>query len=91
MTEQERTQVATQIADLLNGLDIHDAISVIAEAEQISAMNGNLKHSLISVGVCGKMIGVMKARAGVVSLEDDGVIFRLQNKDRMLNYKIPKQ
>jgi hypothetical protein len=91
MKEQERTQVATQIADLLNGLDIHDAISVIAEAEKISAMNGNLKHSLISVGVCGKMIGVMKARAGVVSLEDGGVIFSVQNGDRMLNFKITQQ
>jgi hypothetical protein len=82
MKEQERTQVATQIADLLNGL---------AEAEQISAMNGNLKHSLISVGVCGKMIGAMTARAGVVSLEDGGVIFRVQNGDRMLNFKITQQ
>lgn len=32
MKEQERTQVATQIADLLNGLSLEDAYNIIGEA-----------------------------------------------------------
>jgi hypothetical protein len=44
MKEQERTQVATKIADLLNGLSLEDAFNIIGEAENISAKNGNLRR-----------------------------------------------
>lgn len=86
-----KTEIAMEIARLLDGLNIHDAISIMADAEQISAMNSNKHHSFISVGVVANMINTFHARAGVVSLEDDGVVLRVQKENKMLNFKIPKQ
>jgi hypothetical protein len=83
MTEQERTQVATQIADLLNGLSIKDAFNIIGEAENISAKNGNQHHALISLYVIAELVSSANAQKAVITIEDDGsVSFELKAKEQ---------
>lgn len=89
MKEQERTQVATQIADLLNGLSLSDASKVIWNAAQISGAKGNQHHSMVSARVVADFINRFNARAGVISIEDGFAVLKIQNENRMLNFKIP--
>lgn len=83
MKKQERTQVATQIADLLNGLSLSDAFNIIGEAENISAKNGNQYHALISLYVIAELASSANAQKAVITIEDDGsVSFELKAKEQ---------
>jgi hypothetical protein len=83
MKKQERTQVATQIADLLNGLSLEDAFNIIGEAENISTKNGNQHHMLISIYVIAKWASSANAQKAVITIEDDGsVSFELKAREQ---------
>lgn len=90
MTQAEIEKRATQVANLIDGLSLSDASKIIWEAAQISGGKGNPYHSMINARVVADFINHLNARAGVISIEEDGfAVLRIQEENTVWNFKIP--
>lgn len=73
MKEEKKTQLAEQIAYIICGLEVRDAIDVIGQAQSIAAKS-NPQYSLISIYVIADMVAAMNGEKATIVLTKDGSV-----------------
>ena len=82
MKQEEKTQLAEQVAEIICGLEVRDAIDVIGQAQSIAAKS-NSQYSLISIYVIADMVAAMNGEKAIIALTKDGsVSFDIKAKKR---------
>ena len=82
MKQEEKTQLAEQVAEIICGLEVRDAIDVIGQAQSIAAKS-NSQYSLISIYVIADMVAAMNGEKATIALTKDGsVSFNIDAKKR---------
>lgn len=80
MKQEQKTQLAEQIAETICGLEIRDAIDVISQAQSIAAQS-NPQYSLISIYIIADMVAAKNGGKAIIALTKDGsVSFSLKAK-----------
>lgn len=80
MKQEEKTQLAEQVAEIICGLEVRDAIDVIGQAQSIAAKS-NPQYSLISIYIIADMVAAMNGGKAIIALDKDGsVSFNLKAK-----------
>ena len=73
-TDQELEALAAKVAEVLDGLELMEAVYVIGTAFNISSGKGNKTHPLIDIYMIAKMVSEIKGRQGIVQINDDGTV-----------------
>ena len=73
MKQEQNTQLAEQIAEIICGLDVRDAIDVIGQAQSIAAKS-NPQYSLISIYIIADMVAAMNGEKATIALTKDGSV-----------------
>lgn len=81
MTQEELVQRSQQIADLIVGLELRDAIDVVGHACQL-ASKSNPRYSLIPIHYIADLVVAQDARRAIVEVTDKGgVKFTVEAKE----------
>lgn len=73
MKQEQKTQLAGQVAEIICGLEVRDAIDVIGQAQSIAAKS-NPQYSLISIYVIADMVAAMNGEKATIALTKDGSV-----------------
>ena len=74
MEEKDIEARAAKVADVLDGLELMEAVDVIGTASNMSVKKGNDTHALINIYAIAKMVESVKGRQGIVQINDDGTV-----------------
>ena len=73
-TDEELIPLAEKVADIIDGLELMEAVDVIGHAFNVSSDKGNKTHRLIDIFMIAKMVSEVKGRQGIVQINDDGTV-----------------